>query len=540
MPTYPKYIDLNIGSSALTHMSIEDALKEIISNAFDEHILSNITRNVKIYQDTNNKWCIRDYGRGITTSSFKFNINTDKELNNETIGFFGYGLKDSIAIMHTLDIKFKIYTNRYIFTPMLKERHDMPEEKTIHIEIIRNTTHEIKKGTKFIFDNLEDINIEKAKDMFIKYVNPKILIELDDYQLFRLDSYQSIFINGVEVYKNTGYHFSYNIKSSDNIRKCFNRDRKQLDLLSLKPHIQSILKKVNMFNTDIIKSKTTKIANTINNRLNKTSDSDDDTNSDNNDDNNKSVDNIRELFNIIKDILKMNTLEFLQEFNQIDILRNIIRQINDLNEYVFVGIKEKSKVKKDIKEKIKNNNRDIFIIGEAVRKKFFGNVKNKNIIDLYYNATFYNNDDTKHIETLANYIDKETDKEIIDIKEHIKSILKPVEKIFTLPDDLKNKLLNITVIDIEKNDTDEDDEYEDAIDNIDDIDDEYEEDNKNKLDIYGYDFDDEVLKITKKYTTYKKTKELFAIIFRYIVNNIDDTEFHRFYDDQTKGSWKWW
>jgi hypothetical protein len=29
---YPKYIDLNIGTTALTHLTIEDALKEIISN----------------------------------------------------------------------------------------------------------------------------------------------------------------------------------------------------------------------------------------------------------------------------------------------------------------------------------------------------------------------------------------------------------------------------------------------------------------------------------------------------------------------------
>jgi len=38
--SYPKYIDLNIGVSALTHLTIEDALKEIISNAYDEHTIS--------------------------------------------------------------------------------------------------------------------------------------------------------------------------------------------------------------------------------------------------------------------------------------------------------------------------------------------------------------------------------------------------------------------------------------------------------------------------------------------------------------------
>ena len=43
--SYPKYIDLNIGINILSHLTIEDALKEIISNAYDEHILSKIKKD---------------------------------------------------------------------------------------------------------------------------------------------------------------------------------------------------------------------------------------------------------------------------------------------------------------------------------------------------------------------------------------------------------------------------------------------------------------------------------------------------------------
>ena len=135
--SYPKYIDLNIGSTVLTHLAIEDALKEIISNALDEHIISEIKREIRIYEDSNDNWCIRDYGRGLTTSNFKFNKNDEKEDNDKIIGFYGYGLKDSIAIMYTNNIKFKIYTKKYIYTPVLKSRQDFPDEKTYTMFLLR-------------------------------------------------------------------------------------------------------------------------------------------------------------------------------------------------------------------------------------------------------------------------------------------------------------------------------------------------------------------------------------------------------------------
>lgn len=94
--TYPKYFDLNIGN-VLEHLEIEDSLKEIISNGLDEHILTESKRDIKIYKNDNNNWCIRDYGRGIKSSNFKFDINNDKQDNHDIIGMYGYGLKDAIG-----------------------------------------------------------------------------------------------------------------------------------------------------------------------------------------------------------------------------------------------------------------------------------------------------------------------------------------------------------------------------------------------------------------------------------------------------------
>lgn len=471
--TYPRYIDLNIGNTVLTHLTVDDALKEIISNAFDEHITSEVKKNIRIYKNDNDNWCIRDYGRGLSTNNFKFDKNDEKEANDDLIGFFGYGLKDAIAIMNTNKIKFKIYTKRYIYTPMLKSRQDFPDEQTIHIEVIRNTTYEIRSGTEFIFDNLENESMSLAKNKFIEFLKPKILSEISGYKIFKLDTFQSIFVNGVEVYKNTGFHFSYDIKSSENIRQCFNRDRKQLDLSLLKKHISRVLKSLDIINDDK-----------------------------------------DEIFNNIRNILKVSTREYLQEFSQIDVLRNIITQINSLNKYVFVGSKEK--LTKKLKEKIKDDNKEVFILGDGVKSKFNVKFNVKSIKDLYHKENFYKDydEDTLNINTLMNYIDPPI---VPDITDYISNIIKPIEKLFKIPEELKQKLLNIEVVNCDDNKNSDEESTDDES-----TDDGNDDENIDIFEKHGYDFSGEKLKLSNKYINEKMKKDLFVILFRYIVETVDD------------------
>ena len=57
-----KLFDLNI-EQVLENWSKADALREIISNALDEQILSN-TKPITLFKD-GDVWHIRDYGRGV-------------------------------------------------------------------------------------------------------------------------------------------------------------------------------------------------------------------------------------------------------------------------------------------------------------------------------------------------------------------------------------------------------------------------------------------------------------------------------------------
>ena len=462
MTSYPKYFDLNLGDNVLSHLKPEDAIKEIISNSLDEHRSQQINKLSKIYKNTQDQWCIKDYGRGIKLADFKFSINPEKEQDNNSIGFYGYGLKDSIGILYSQKIKFKIYTKQFIFTPIMRVKCDDLNISTLHIQVIKNTTYEIKKGTEFVFDNLTLDTIEKAKEKFIIYTNPKVYFEIDDNKMFKLESYQSIFINGVEVSNNTGFHFSYDIKSNDEIKENFNRDRKQLNIKNIKKYvIDKILNKLIISN---------------------------------------------ECLEIIKDILKIDSPKMLQEFGHLSILRNIISKLNDMNKYVFVGSTEK--ITKVIKNKINNEMKEIMVLGAGIKKKF----QVSKIRHLYQLDKFYEDENNKHINTLSNY----TMLGEKDVKNHLQIIMKTIEKTIKIPDEIKNRISDIEII--------SDDEENSEIDCSDDEDDNNEnEQSENTFDKYGYEFTEESMKIKQYFIDEKNTKKLFVPLFRYVVNNAPDS-----------------
>lgn len=68
-----KKFDLNI-EEVLEHWDTAHALREIIANALDEAALTN-KQNPKKYKDPENKWYIKDFGRGLKYEHFTQNEN---------------------------------------------------------------------------------------------------------------------------------------------------------------------------------------------------------------------------------------------------------------------------------------------------------------------------------------------------------------------------------------------------------------------------------------------------------------------------------
>lgn len=395
--------DLNIGNEILEHLTIEDGIREFISNALDEHIINNINKEVKIYKE-NKQWIIKDYGTGLKRKNFKFNINKIKSTRNDVIGMFGVGLKDGISILTCNNIEITIITNRHIFRPFIKERDD-GTGKTIQIDIKRNNSIELDEncGTEIRLTGCKDSYIEKAKNKFLYFLKPLYLYENGENKIFHLPDKQYIYINGVEVYENSKFHFSYNIESNNEIKKLFNRDRKYLDRYILKDYIKNILENLTLYNDNGL------IINEI-------------------------------LYNYIKkDLLTIDSEKKLGEFSNKSTLRNIVKQINDNEHYLFVGKTEK--LNKYDKE-IKNCGCIPFILGGAIKSKFkIKNIKNLHNIELFMSKKF--TDEIKPIHTLLAHSSIQDRNNII--KQKVNNMLISLSKLINIPEELKEKLQNITV-----------------------------------------------------------------------------------------------
>lgn len=457
-----KYFDLNIGINVLEHLEIADALKEIISNAFDEHVMKKIKKNIKIAK-LNDKWIIQDFGDGLTETSFKYDVNENKKGDIDTIGIFGYGLKDALGILHSRGITLEIRTRTKKYFPLMRKKESIDIE-TLHLKIIDNKTSEIT-GTMFIFDNLEDKHLQKAMEKFLYFVHPNILFEVDGNQVFELADSQSIFVNGVMVNEDTGFHYSYNFKMSPGISKLFDRDRKEINIDSIRlKHLSKIWSSYDIFDE----------AQHIFNE---------------------------NIHNKIIEILSFGS-DKLQEFNNISVLRNLIQQINDIDAYVFVN--NTDKIKKSVRSQIAEDGKEILKIGEGVTKKFkIKNVKQLQNKDIFYGVNKHNEDD-KEIFTLLPY---NTDKEdLIEIKKKIEISMDQINKYIPITTEIKNKFLNIEVTNDFEDNCENDNENEN-------------DDNIDFLKDQGYDFTDDIFKITLSFA-HEKNK-LIGAIFTYIINNIN-------------------
>lgn len=394
--------DLNIGENVLEHMNTEDAIRELISNALDEHKLKNIQENIKIFKDNNN-WIIKDLGDGITGKNFICDINKEKQKRCDMIGMFGYGLKDAIAVLRNNKIDIKIITKKNVFIPSMKEKHGT-DEKTLHVDVLPNYEKINENcGTEIIMLNLEDSDMNKAKNKFVQFLDIKYLYNDDIVKIFKRDDEQSVFINGVEVYNNTDYNISYDINLNEEIKKALNRDRKSVDKKIIDCIIKKILQQITLFNTD------------------------------------REIINY-DFFDLITEILGYDTEKKLREFNSKNIIKYLISQINENGNYLFVDKSEKTN--KCAKE-ISNCGCNIYILGDVVIKKF----KVKHAKELNYINKFYGKrmkPDSKKIHTLIDHIEnKEKNKEVVRNK--MNNALKSLEKSIKIPDDIRKKISNVEV-----------------------------------------------------------------------------------------------
>ena len=208
----------------------------------------------------------------------------------------------------------------------------------------------------------------------------------------------------------------------DELKQAFNRDRKQIDLKILRDKIRENLSQLELF------------------------------------DDNESM--YEDLNDTLISILEQDSLE---EFDNIKVLRNIISQFNNTEQYIFIGKREKK-----FDKQIETDGLNKIVIGPCVMTKF----KVRKVSDLYHKNKFYtgNFERKNNIKTTMIYkTESEIDEEKLRVL--VTKLLEDLEKKITIRDELKEKLKTIKIketTELDEDTEDEDDNNEIGIETDDD------------------------------------------------------------------------
>ena len=233
--------DLNI-EEVLENWEVHHAIREVIANALDEQLLTD-SGEIQIFEDRQGRWRIRDSGRGIRIEHFTLNEDLEKLSSPlPVIGKFGVGLKDALATFQRRGVGVLIRSRHGTFRLRRESKHGFEDIVTLHVEF-DDSSQDIM-GTEFVLSAVTAKQISKAKSLFLKFSNERIL---DTNAYGQILSRQSgpgrVYILGVFAAGEPNFLFSYNITSlTESMKKRLNRERLNVGRTTYADRVKVILK----------------------------------------------------------------------------------------------------------------------------------------------------------------------------------------------------------------------------------------------------------------------------------------------------------
>ncbi len=236
-----KKYDLNVNDTMGDQWDVSDAIRELMSNAIDESIITSTKQ--PLYELKNNILKIRDWGRGIKPKHFINDKNSEKEQLENTIGIFGVGLKDSLNVLFNKGCKTSIFTKDSIFEV---ERNFKPNTNAETLFITQKKSNNIIDGTLIVIENVDQEQYQKAMEMFIHSKALDLVFE-NEYGEVLLPGGE-VYLNGVLISKSDDLYYTYNItKPLKSMVSKMTRERKEINKTAYMPVIESL---VNKFSSD--------------------------------------------------------------------------------------------------------------------------------------------------------------------------------------------------------------------------------------------------------------------------------------------------
>lgn len=232
--------DLNV-EKVLEDWEPHHAIREIIANALDEQALSG-SRDIRIHKESQGRWHIRDYGRGLRYEHLTQKENEEKLRSPQLIGRFGVGLKDGLATFDRRKIRVHILSPHGDISLGKAEKHGFEDIITLHA-FVAPPSDEGRIGTDIVLSGCKDQDIARAKALFLRFSGER-QIERTRYGsiLDKKGGSGCIYINGVRVAEEENFLFSYNITSiTAAIKKALNRERTNVGRGAYAERVKAIL-----------------------------------------------------------------------------------------------------------------------------------------------------------------------------------------------------------------------------------------------------------------------------------------------------------
>jgi hypothetical protein len=232
--------DLNI-EEVLDHWEIEHAIREVISNALDEQVLTN-TADVEIFEDAGGAWHVRDHGRGLQIEHFTLNENKEKLTSDaEIIGKFGVGLKDALATFHRRGVTVTIRSRYGMFQLREAHKHNFDGITTLHVEY---EPGDHGKGTDVELRGVSAADVDAAKRLFLRFSDDAVVETTSYGQILRgREGPPRVYITGVFANEEPNFLFSYNITSlTPAMKKRLNRERLNVGRTTYAERVKAILR----------------------------------------------------------------------------------------------------------------------------------------------------------------------------------------------------------------------------------------------------------------------------------------------------------
>jgi len=235
-----RLFDLNI-EKVLEDWEVHHAIREVIANALDEQLLTK-TKEIEIFKDRQNKWHMRDFGRGLKYEHLTQNECDEKLAHpNLVIGKFGVGLKDALATFDRHKVKVLIKSRHGDITVVKSEKYGFEDITTLHASISSPSDKNFQ-GTEFILEGCTDKDIETAKSFFLKFSGEIPLEETPYGSVLKKSKQAKIYINGLRVAEEENFLFSYDITSiTQAMRKALNREKTHLGRTAYTERVKAIL-----------------------------------------------------------------------------------------------------------------------------------------------------------------------------------------------------------------------------------------------------------------------------------------------------------